>query len=37
MYGDYVFGLMGLLVSCGLGGNVKSVILYGLFVLEDYF
>ena len=36
MHGDHVFGLMGLLASCGLGGNVKSVTLYGPPALEDY-
>ena len=36
MHGDHVFGLTGLLASCGLGGNVKSVDLYGPPALEDY-
>ena len=36
MHGDHVFGLMGLLASCGLGGNVKNVTLYGPPALEDY-
>lgn len=36
MHGDHIFGLMGLLASCGLGGNVKSIDLYGLPALEDY-
>lgn len=36
MHGDHIFGLMGLLASCGLGGNVKSIDLYGPPALEDY-
>ncbi|MGK7922987.1 MAG: ribonuclease Z [Trichodesmium sp.] len=36
MHGDHIFGLMGLLASCGLGGNVKSVDLFGPPALADY-
>jgi ribonuclease Z len=36
MHGDHVFGLAGLLASCGLAGNVKRIDLYGPPGLEDY-
>ncbi len=36
MHGDHTFGLMGLLASCGLGGNVKSMDIYGPSGLEEY-
>lgn len=36
MHGDHVFGLAGLLASCGLGGNVKGVDIYGPVPLKDY-
>ncbi|NEN87519.1 MAG: ribonuclease Z [Okeania sp. SIO3H1] len=36
MHGDHIFGLMGLLASCGLGGNVKSIDIYGPPELENY-
>ncbi|MGB3404307.1 MAG: ribonuclease Z [Microcoleaceae cyanobacterium] len=36
MHGDHIFGLPGLLASCGLAGNVKRVDLYGPSGLEDY-
>lgn len=36
MHGDHIFGLMGLLASCGLGGNVKSIDIYGPSGLEEY-
>jgi ribonuclease Z len=36
MHGDHTFGLAGLLASCGLGGNVKSIDLYGPSALEEY-
>lgn len=36
MHGDHTFGLMGLLASCGLGGNVKSMDIYGPPGLEEY-
>jgi ribonuclease Z len=29
MHGDHIFGLMGLLASCGLAGNVEQVDIYG--------
>ncbi len=35
-HGDHIFGLMGLLASCGLGGNVKSMDIYGPSGLEEY-
>lgn len=36
MHGDHIFGLAGLLASCGLGGNVKSIDIYGPSGLEEY-
>ncbi len=36
MHGDHTFGLMGLLASCGLGGNVQSMDIYGPSGLEEY-
>lgn len=36
MHGDHVFGLMGLLASCGLAGNTARVDLYGPPRLEEY-
>ena len=36
MHGDHIFGLMGLLASCGLAGNVSRVDLYGPPGLEAY-
>ncbi|MGL5083333.1 MAG: ribonuclease Z [Microcoleaceae cyanobacterium] len=36
MHGDHIFGLLGLLASCGLAGNVKRVDLYGPSGLEEY-
>lgn len=36
MHGDHIFGLMGLLASCGLAGNVERIDLYGPADLEDY-
>lgn len=36
MHGDHIFGLPGLLASCGLAGNVKRVDMYGPSGLEDY-
>lgn len=36
MHGDHVFGLMGLLASCGLAGNTTRVDLYGPPRLEEY-
>jgi ribonuclease Z len=36
MHGDHIFGLMGLLASCGLAGNAQRVDIYGPPELEDY-
>jgi ribonuclease Z len=36
MHGDHIFGLPGLLASCGLAGNMKQVDMYGPSGLEDY-
>jgi ribonuclease Z len=36
MHGDHIFGLMGLLASCGLAGNVDRVDIYGPPGLNDY-
>jgi ribonuclease Z len=36
MHGDHIFGLMGLLASCGLAGNVERVDIYGPPGLNDY-
>lgn len=36
MHGDHIFGLMGLLASCGLAGNVDRVDLYGPPGLHEY-
>jgi ribonuclease Z len=36
MHGDHIFGLMGLLASCGLAGNTERVDIYGPPGLEDY-
>jgi ribonuclease Z len=36
MHGDHIFGLMGLLASCGLAGNVQRVDIYGPPGLNDY-
>ncbi|MEL7034427.1 MAG: ribonuclease Z [Cyanobacteria bacterium J06592_8] len=36
LHGDHIFGLAGLLASCGLAGNVKRVDLYGPPGLEEY-
>lgn len=36
MHGDHIFGLMGLLASCGLAGNVEKVDIYGPSGLNDY-
>ncbi|TAF01084.1 MAG: ribonuclease Z [Oscillatoriales cyanobacterium] len=36
LHGDHIFGLMGLLASCGLAGNVKRIDLYGPPGLEEY-
>ncbi len=36
MHGDHIFGLMGLLASCGLAGNGQHIEIYGPPGLEDY-
>lgn len=36
MHGDHIFGLMGLLASCGLAGNARRIDLYGPPKLPDY-
>jgi ribonuclease Z len=36
LHGDHIFGLMGLLASCGLAGNVQRVDLYGPPGLNEY-
>jgi ribonuclease Z len=36
MHGDHIFGLMGLMASCGLAGNVDRLDIYGPRPLEDY-
>lgn len=36
LHGDHIFGLMGLLASCGLAGNVDRVDIYGPSGLNEY-
>lgn len=36
MHGDHIYGLMGLLASCGLAGNVQRVDIYGPPDLDEY-
>lgn len=36
MHGDHIFGIMGLLASCGLAGNPERMDLYGPPALSDY-
>lgn len=36
MHGDHIFGLMGLLASCGLAGNPSRIDIYGPPDLDDY-
>ena len=36
MHGDHIFGLMGLLASCGLAGNAQEIDIYGPAELVDY-
>lgn len=36
MHGDHIFGLMGLLASCGLGGDAKDIEIYGPPGIEPY-
>jgi ribonuclease Z len=36
MHGDHIFGLPGLLASCGMAGNVSHIDIYGPTGLGDY-
>jgi ribonuclease Z len=36
LHGDHIFGLMGLLASCGLAGHVEKIDIYGPPGLEQY-
>lgn len=36
LHGDHIFGLMGLLASCGLAGNVEVIDIYAPVGLEAY-
>jgi len=36
MHGDHIFGLMGLLASCGLAGNIERIDIYGPPKLNEY-
>ena len=36
MHGDHVYGLMGLLATCGLSGHARAVTLYGPRGLSEY-
>ena len=36
MHGDHIFGLMGLLASCGLAGNPEKIDIYGPAGLHEY-
>lgn len=36
LHGDHLFGLMGLLATCGLAGQAQEIHLYGPEGLEDY-
>ncbi|WP_254174933.1 ribonuclease Z [Planktothrix pseudagardhii] len=36
LHGDHIFGLTGLLASCGLAGNAKRIDIYGPAGLSDY-
>ncbi|HEY9866818.1 MAG TPA: ribonuclease Z [Candidatus Obscuribacterales bacterium] len=36
LHGDHIFGLMGLLASCGLAGNPKRIDIYGPSGLSEY-
>jgi ribonuclease Z len=36
MHGDHIFGLMGLLASCGLAGNADRIDVYGPPDLDEY-
>ncbi|MBZ8182609.1 ribonuclease Z [Oscillatoria salina] len=36
MHGDHIFGLMGLIASCGLAGQSQKIEINGPFGLEEY-
>ncbi|MBP0011707.1 MAG: ribonuclease Z [Roseofilum sp. SBFL] len=36
MHGDHIFGLMGLLASCGLAGSMEHIDIYGPPKLSEY-
>lgn len=36
MHGDHIFGLMGLLATCGMAGNVSQMDIYGPPGLDEY-
>jgi ribonuclease Z len=36
LHGDHLFGLMGLLATCGMAGHAEHISLYGPPGLEDY-
>jgi len=36
MHGDHIFGLMGLLATCGLAGNPSRIDIYGPPKLDEY-
>jgi len=36
LHGDHIFGLTGLLASCGLAGNAKRIDIYGPSGLSEY-
>jgi len=36
LHGDHIFGLMGLLASCGMAGNAQAIDIYGPEGLEAY-
>lgn len=36
MHGDHIYGLMGLLASCGLAGNPSRIDIYGPPKLDEY-
>ena len=36
MHGDHIFGLMGLLASCGLAGDAQDIDIYGPSGLDKY-
>lgn len=36
LHGDHVYGLMGLLATCGMSGHARGITLYGPRGLEEY-